>query len=261
MTNALFGLRKFLPTLLMPFSLSLLLIAVGLLRRRRVLSLAGLLLLFLASLPAVSDSLGLLLENQYPRLQPAQCPTADVVVALSGFAGANQRFPGEIRWYYSVGRFEGAVRLFRMQKAPILLFTDSQAPPEDRHNPMAELVRQAAIDHGIPASAIRFTRPVTTTADEAEAVRDYLRQNGGRRVILVTSALHMSRAALLFQRAAIDFVPFPVDYQSDGWEWRWERFVPSPTALGQTEQALHEIYGSILYRILPFAGPHAPEPK
>jgi uncharacterized SAM-binding protein YcdF (DUF218 family) len=93
MTKALFELRKFLPVLVMPLGLSLLLIAFGLLLRRRVLAIAGLLLLFLASLPAVSDSLGLFLENQYPHLQVAQCPTADVVVPLGGYAGEMKRFP------------------------------------------------------------------------------------------------------------------------------------------------------------------------
>jgi uncharacterized SAM-binding protein YcdF (DUF218 family) len=252
MTKALFELRKFLPVLVMPLGLSLLLIAFGLLLRRRVLAIAGLLLLFLASLPAVSDSLGLFLENQYPHLQVAQCPTADVVVPLGGYAGEMKRFPGEIQWNEAVDRFEVAVQLVRMQKAPILLFTDAQLPTDDRHDPTGELVRQAAVEHGVPASAIRLSKPVTTTADEAEAVRDYLHQNGGPRVILVTSAIHMTRAAFLFRRAGIEFVPFPVDYESDGWQWKWDRFEPSADALARADHSVHEIYGNLLYRIMPF---------
>jgi hypothetical protein len=66
----------------MPFGLSLVLIAVGAYRRRRVLALSGVLLLLITSLPAFSDSVCFLLENQYPHLQDSQRPTADVVVAL-----------------------------------------------------------------------------------------------------------------------------------------------------------------------------------
>jgi len=86
MKEALFGLRKFLPTFFMPLGLSLILILIGLLRRRRVLVLAGFLLLFLASLPAVSNSLGLVLEDQYPHLLVAQCsgnPHCEPAVFLS----------------------------------------------------------------------------------------------------------------------------------------------------------------------------------
>ena len=257
MTKLLFGLRKVLPTLFMPLTLSLLLIAFGLLRRRRALSFAGLLVLFFASLPALSDSLGFILENQYPHLRAAQCPTADVVVALSGFAGEQKRFPGEIHWNEAVDRFEVAIRLFRLQKAPILLFTDAQMPTEDRHDSTTGLVRQAAVERAVPTTAIRITRPVATTADEADAVADFLRQNGFHRVILVTSARHMGRAALLFRRAGIDFVPFPADYQTEGWQWKWGEFVPSADALNGTEHNLHEIYGNILYRVLSF-GSHSP---
>jgi len=144
----LFEIRKFLPTLFMPFGLALVLIAPGLLLRRRAVAFAGLVLLLLASLPAVSDSQGLLLENQYPHLQVAQCPTADVVVALGGYADEWRRFPGEIQRNQAVGRFEVAVQLVRAQKAPILLFTDAQLPTDDRHNSTAELVRRAAVEHG-----------------------------------------------------------------------------------------------------------------
>lgn len=249
MAKALFLFRKFLPALLMPFGLALLLVAIGLLRRRRAVVLAGALLLAVAGLPAVSNSLSLMLETQYPRLTLAQCPYADAIVPLSGFAGENARFPGEIRWYYSIDRFEQAIRLYRAGKAPILLFTDSQSPADQASKGTAALVRQAAIEHGVPETAIRFTAPVATTADEAAAVRDYLAHQGGSRIILVTSAMHMARAAFLFRRAGVDFIPYPVDYQSDGWAWQWERFVPSAESLDGTEKCLHEIYGDLFYRL------------
>ena len=252
MIKALYELRKFLPTLLMPFSLSLVLIAIGLGRRRRAAALAGLVLLFLVSLRAVSDSLCYVMENQYPHLQAAQCPLADVVVALSGYADEKKRFPGEIQWNDAVARFEVAVQLVRAQKAPILLFTDAQLPTDDRHNSTADLVRRAAVEHGVSESAVRLTRPVTTTSDEAQAVRDYLRQNEARRVILVTSAFHMARAALLFRRAGIEFVPFPAAYESPGWEWKLNRFEPSVDALARADRNVHEIYGNLFYRLMPF---------
>jgi uncharacterized SAM-binding protein YcdF (DUF218 family) len=249
MASPLFLLRKLLPALFMPFGISLLLLAAGLLTRRRRLALSGMVLLIAASLPAVSNSLCLILEQQYPPIPQAQCPPADLIVALSGFAGENSRFPGEIRWYYSVDRFRKAVQLFRLQKAPLLLFTDTQTPGPGNDN-TAELVRRAAIEDGVPADAIRLTRPVSTTAEEALAVKEFMAAKGGSRIILVTSAMHMGRAAHLFRQAGIDFIPFPVDYQADAWEWRLDRFLPSPASLDQTEKCLHEVYGDFYYGLL-----------
>ena len=255
MTRAIFELRKFVEALFTPLIFSVVLISVGLLRRRRAVILAGLLLLLIPSIPAVSNSLCSLLENQYPHLKPEQCPQADAVVALGGFAGEKKQFPGDIEWYDAVDRFESAVKLVRIQKAPILLLADFKPWPDDSHT-AGNLLRQAAVEHGLSPEAIRIARTASTTADEAEAIKEYLQQNGGRRIILVTSALHMSRAAFLFRRAGIECIPFPVDYESDGWEWKWDRLIPTPDAMDKTQRCLHEILGGVLYHILPFAGTH-----
>jgi uncharacterized SAM-binding protein YcdF (DUF218 family) len=247
----MFEIRKLIPTFFMPFKLSLVLIVAGLFWKKRWPVLAGLVLLYVASISAVSDSLRYLLENQYPRVQRPQCPTVDVVVVLSGFAEENKRRPDEIRWTDRTDRFLQGLQLYRLQKAPILLFTESQPPH------MGALITQAAVDQGIPRDAIRLTKPASNTADEAEGVRDYLQANGAHRIILVTSAIHMPRAVRLFRAAGIDLVPFPVDYQADGWQWKWERFVPSPGALADTEQSFHEIYGGLALAARPtHAGLH-----
>ena len=261
MTKAVFQLRELIETLFMPFSISLLLIALGLIRRCRVPIVAGLAILVIAGLPAVSNSLCSILENQYPHLRPEQCPTADAVVALGGFAGEKKQFPNEIQWYDAVDRFEAAVQLVKLQKAPVLLLPRAKPLTNDWQTDMRDLLDQAAIGHGVPATEIQFTKPAATTAEEAEGVKEYLLKSGGRRVILVTSAMHMWRAAFLFRKAGIEFVPFPVDYQSNAWEWRWENFIPSPASLIGTGTSFKEICGSLFYRFVPFAGPHAPAAK
>lgn len=255
--RALFELRKLAETILTPLNLSLILLAIGLLRRRRAIVLCGFLLLVTAASPPVSNSLAAFLERQYPHLRPEQCPAADAVVALGGFAGEKKQFPGELQWYDATDRFEAAVKLFRAGKAPVLILPDVEPWSGDAHT-IGALLRQAAVDHGVPADAIRLTRLVHTTADEAEDVRDYLRRTGGHRIILVTSAVHMGRAAFLFQQAGIDIVPFPVDYQSNTWEWRWENFVPSASGLEQVEAYLHEILGDAVYHVLSVVTPRAP---
>jgi uncharacterized SAM-binding protein YcdF (DUF218 family) len=239
-TPLLFEIRQLLPTFFMPLKLSLVSIGLGLLWRKRSAILAGLILLYLASTPVLSDSLRMLLENQYPQVRRADCPTADVIVVLSGYADRSQREPDGIQWNARIDRFEEGLQLYRMQKAPVILFTESKPPG------MGELIVHAAVERGIPASAVRLTDPAATTTDEAAGVRNYLRLSGARRIVLVTSALHMARAARLFRHAGIDLVPFPVDYQTDGWQWDFARFLPSPGALAGLEQSLHEIYGLLM---------------
>ena len=54
---------------------------------------------------------------------------------------------------------------------------------------------------------------VTNTAHEAEAIRRLLPQDQPR-VLLVTSAFHMRRAEVLFERQGRTVLPYPVDFQA-----------------------------------------------
>ena len=65
------------------------------------------------------------------------------------------------------------------------------------------------------------TVPVVNTAEESEAVVELLSNRGVKiydpagqlRILLVTSAFHMPRAQRLFERAGLQVIPFPVDFQ------------------------------------------------
>ena len=94
------------------------------------------------------------------------------------------------------------------------------------------------------------TREVGNTADEARVVRDIMAGRGWKKIILVTSAWHLPRAARQFRKAGVDFIPFPVDYLIDT-----DRpltlldFLPRATGLRDTEAALREWYGIAFYAL------------
>ena len=244
MAELLFQLRKVLPTLLLPIGLTLLLLALALRLKRRTPAYLAVLLLTLSSLPFVGQALTRQLENQYPRLDAELCPPAEAILVLGGIVSGTTQIPGmPTQFNDAVDRFESGIQLFRLHKAPTLLFTSSGNPGFDE----GELLRRAAIDHGVPNEAIRLAGPANTTATEALAVK----RTGLKRVILVTSAFHMARAALLFRRAGLDIVPFPTDYRQNQATWRLEDLFPTADALSRTELALHEIYGNLLYRLTP----------
>jgi uncharacterized SAM-binding protein YcdF (DUF218 family) len=70
------------------------------------------------------------------------------------------------------------------------------------------------------------------------------------RIILVTSANHMPRAALLFRRAHIAFTPFPVDYRVDvDSALTLLDFLPNAGALKCSEIAIREWYGVAYYSL------------
>jgi uncharacterized SAM-binding protein YcdF (DUF218 family) len=109
-----------------------------------------------------------------------------------------------------------------------------------------------ARDFGVPASALSTTDKASNTEQEAEGVAQLLgvgKSPTTPHILLVTSAYHMSRAEMLFRRAGLEVIPFPVDFQTKlGLTPR--SFIPSGGTLQQTDTALKEIYSRVYYWIV-----------
>lgn len=107
---------------------------------------------------------------------------------------------------------------------------------------LANLVRE----WGVPSSALRVEARSTTTRESAHALARALSGQGAR---VVTSPPHRARALLAFQAAGIETCvqdtgtdvvpPGGIGY-----------LLPQASAIGKTENALHELVGMAWYRAL-----------
>lgn len=119
----------------------------------------------------------------------------------------------------------------------------------------AGLMREVLLSWGVPPEIIEVEQSSRTTRENArfsvEKIPDQVAV-----VYLVTSALHMPRSLYAFKKEAkraerkLDFVAFPGDYRSGAREIRWWSFLPSKNNLCASMELIHEILGSIVYRIL-----------
>ncbi len=103
---------------------------------------------------------------------------------------------------------------------------------------------------GVPQQAIWLTEKVSNTADEAMAARKLLRVKKGDRknIILVTSAYHMRRAQLLFEKVGFTVAPYRVDYQADDKSpMTLLSYLPNGESLEKSEMALREVIGWVFY--------------
>lgn len=107
----------------------------------------------------------------------------------------------------SLRRALGGIALFRRGLAPLLVMLgDGGAEPTE-----AEVRRRLAADLGVPPAALLAEARALTTRDEARLSWEALAPRGARRILLVTGAEHMPRAADLFRRAGFEVVPAPVE--------------------------------------------------
>lgn len=239
-------LQKVLAIILLPSGLVFLSLFFGLLFRKRLLLLAGTLMFLVFSMPVLSDAFIRSLEGEAGRVPVETVPAAGAIVVPGGMtrqvAGA---LLGE--WGEASDRFEGGIDLYRAGKAPFLVFTRGRLPWRVNEVPEGELLARRAVRLGIPEKAILLTDVAGNTAEEAAALRRLFNGSRGqavKRIILVTSAYHMPRASMLFERAGFSVIPYRVDFQvAAGKSLTILSFLPDAEAFLKSEKAVREMLG------------------
>ena len=243
--------NKLLPIFFLPLGWVILLLGFALVRRKWWPVVVAVLLLLAASLPATGNCLVGWLESFYPALKIAEAGPADAVVVLGGILGPKAA-PGYVtNWSDSSERYDGGVALLRAGRAHVLVFTGARMPWDKKTVSLeGDDLRAIAIAQGMPAEKILVTREISNTREEARAVAEMVKAHGWKKVIVVTTAWHMPRAARVFRNAGVDFIPFPVDFRSDKIrELAAVDFLPKAEALQMTETALRECYGIAFYTV------------
>ena len=107
-------------------------------------------------------------------------------------------------------------------------------------------LKNYAVKYGVLEEDIIVTKNVFNTYEESLAVSELLGEN--KTVILVTSAFHMNRAKLLFEKQGIKIIPYKVDFKcSINSKLHFIDLIPSSYALKTTEIALRELLGRLYY--------------
>ena len=249
-------LSKVIPPFLTPPGVNLVLFLGAWLLKRRLPKLATTLfvvsftLLALASSGIGASALIEPLEKPYPLINAAQLPNADAIVVLGGYLrhGSSEQ---RAELSHIADRLWFGVELYRSGKAPIVLLAGGNVPfVSGAAEPESIAAARVIEAMDVPASAVRTEYKSRNTRENAVLTADLLLPKGLKRVLLVTSALHMRRAAALFQRAGLEVIPAPCDHMT-GWEQPdlLFRLLPEAGNLQNTQTGLHEWIGIVVYKI------------
>jgi uncharacterized SAM-binding protein YcdF (DUF218 family) len=203
--------------------------------------------LWLWSTPVASDALRAAIESRAgPRLVE-QIPASDVIVVLGGSIGVArppQRPYPEL--FDASDRLWHAARLYRAGKAPRVLVSGgtgrADLPPE------APAMRDFLVELGVPAAAILVEAESVNTRGNARLSARMIAATGAKRVILVTSALHMSRARAAFEREGVAVLPAPTDFGAVDGSDAALPFAPDAAALEGSGRAIKELIGRLAGR-------------
>ena len=241
-------LHKILPLIASPLFLVFFLIILGTFLKSKKISLFGLLILFICSLPIISKNSTAYLEKNYTLQDVSAMNEADAIVVLSGMV--NPVKIGDTYKYEfggGVDRILSGMDLFKNNKAPLLILTRGKLPWQ-LGVPEGEYLKEFAIKFGIPEKNILLTENVQNTDEEAKSVKKLLKPSNNK-VILVTSAFHMPRAKKVFEAAGINTLPFPVDFHNRVSKVTFMDFIPSAQSFSGNSRFIKEIIGRTYYKL------------
>jgi uncharacterized SAM-binding protein YcdF (DUF218 family) len=197
--------------------------------------------LFLISWPPTSWLASASLEGRY-HPEPFPKGDADAIVVLAGAVDIRRaERPRAVVKYGTYLRCEHAAHLYKdWRPRPVLVC--GGAIPE-----YSIAMRQVLEDQGVPAAAIWTEQRSRDTYENGLYAAQILRAKGIQSVALVTEAYHMYRAVRVFRKQGLIVVPAPCGFRHTRWSLGLRQLLPSPNAVGETEDALHEWGGLALY--------------
>jgi uncharacterized SAM-binding protein YcdF (DUF218 family) len=112
----------------------------------------------------------------------------------------------------------------------------------------AEVLYRTALMLGVDSAALIVSPKPSNTEEEAI---EYLRLCGkSKKLVIVTSAIHMPRAMMIFKSAGIDAIPAPTNHLVKYGSVKNKRgWVPSAGNITMMEQAMHEYVGMLWVKI------------
>ncbi|MFZ4671032.1 MAG: YdcF family protein [Flavobacterium sp.] len=189
-----------------------------------------------------------LVEGSEYRKPISALDSADAIVVLSGMLIINEVGDSTFIEWGDPDRFFGGIALFKADKAQKLVFTGGKMPWNKAKKTEGDVLKEYAISNGIPTEKIFVTKDVENTADEAVAVNELI--SPSKRIILVTSAFHMYRAKMLFEKQGFIVIPYKVDFKaSRNNTITLMAFLPSAGNTELTETGIREIIGRLFYLV------------
>lgn len=246
----MFYIQKILLALLSPIPAVLFLLFLGAIKKKWSIAFFAATVLLLFSLPITANQLIKFIESDNHQTIFEKSDKKQAIVVLSGYLSVIHTPIGKQFQWGSADRFFKGVELATSQDSSFLVFTNEQLPWNTDSPDIGQFLITQSELLGIKKNRILITTPVQNTADEALAVAKLGTEKGFNKVILVTSAFHMQRARLLFEKAGMSVTPYPTDFRSVARELNVLDFLPSASGLNESEFAMREMIGRLYYSLI-----------
>ena len=220
--------HKILPLITAPLAIVVFFLVMGTVKKKPVFSAFGLLVLLVFSNPIFADWTIKQAERPFVPIKISALDKSDFVVVLSG----------------DVARFENGLHILEEGKADKIIVTAGKTPWEKKLNSDGHQYIKIAEQKGIGLEKILITDVVHNTEQEVMEIRKMIPIDS--KLTVVTSAVHMTRAKMLFEKSGFQINPFPIKFYL-GHKITPMSFLPSALALNRSSKIYREFQEHFYY--------------
>ena len=211
----------------------------------RILSVCTFLIFIVLSTGYIPRYLVSQLEYRYTPFNPSsivQMNDTLYIQVLGGGYSLDRTLPANsMLSQVSIGRLVEGIRIARLFRNSILVLSGTS---ENANESLASVGRRAAITLGFDSTRVELLENPTTTQQEAEAFVE--RYGKGKRLVLVTDAIHMPRSVGFFLDQGIHVYPAPTNYlvknELSSINFKW---IPSVENFLMMDRVIREFFGGI----------------
>lgn len=146
-------------------------------------------------------------------------------------------------------RLVAGIGLVKRGIADKLLIVGGSGDLFDRHSSEARTLRRLAMAFGLSNEQVLTEEVSRNTYEGALKTTEIIRAGQYRDLLLITTALHMYRAAAAFHKQGLFPDLYPVGFQRRRTSLHPFDFLPSVGTLTTTTNIIHELSGVVLYRL------------
>ncbi len=176
----------------------------------------------------------------------------DAAIILTGVTGSRPDVPDRILTHKGADRFLHPLQLYRLGKIDKFIITGGSSRVLTKLEAEANQIEKILLMAGVPKEDIITEGNSRNTRENAANTANLLKMHPEwDKLLLVTSAFHMRRAAACFSKAAVPVTPYSADFY--GYERRFtpdDLIIPSLSAFGGWQLLIHEVSGYLIYKIL-----------
>jgi uncharacterized SAM-binding protein YcdF (DUF218 family) len=190
------------------------------------------------------------LEGRSAAVKMREVEPADAIVCLGGGAEPSLMEPTGLHLKSGADRLSTAVALLMQKKAPVLVLGGGGYEEAGVMHSEADQMKEGLKQLGVGTDAMVSLGVCSDTHDEAVKMAALMKERGWAKILLVTSAYHMPRAAGTFEKAGISVMAVPCNYVSSlnrVGDLDWVH-LPHSDAFAVFGAWFHEVIGTWVYR-------------